>query len=52
MTYFLLSFVGFMVGTIGVCGLVNRFIKIDTTDYDVYHLWEEFGLKKEDYDLH
>jgi hypothetical protein len=51
MTYFLLSFMGFTFGTLGVCALLQRFVKIDTIDYDVYHLWEEFDLKKEDFNL-
>ncbi len=51
MAYFLLSFMAFTFCTLGVCGLLHRFIRIDTTDYDVYHLWEEFDLKKEDYNL-
>ncbi|MCF6408893.1 MULTISPECIES: hypothetical protein [Pseudalkalibacillus] len=51
MTYFLLSFMAFSLGTVGVCGLLQRFIKIDTTDYDIYHLWEEYGHTKEDYHI-
>ncbi|MCF6138386.1 hypothetical protein [Pseudalkalibacillus berkeleyi] len=51
MAYFLLTFMAFAFMTIGVCSLLQRFIRIDTTDYDVYHLWEEFDRKKEDYHL-
>ncbi|WLD92472.1 hypothetical protein [Alkalihalobacillus sp. AL-G] len=49
MTSAVLSCFAFILGTVGVCALVKRFISVDTIDHDVYHLWEEYGYTKNDY---